>query len=149
MTPAAIEATIKLTAVAFALTLVFVTGWTVRGWAEAEGKFQLEQKLSTAKDENDKLKTELGVKHAAENQVIAGLSDELRTLRLRLPKGCVQPVPASGGGNSNAGGGEFPTSAQAAFDRFNGGLAKLARDADDMTATCRVVMEWAKAQSHK
>lgn len=136
----------RLAVAAAVSVMLFVSGWMVRGWYEAENKFQLEQKLNAAQVANDKLKTELGVRHEAERQTIAGLSDELRGLRLRLPKGCVQPNPAGGSSVQTTGAGEFPTAPQEAFDRFNGELAKLAKDADEVVATCRVVIDWAKAQ---
>lgn len=96
--------------------------------------------------QNDALKTELEVKHANDQKQIDALAADIRRLRVRLPAGCGNANPASGSSDTVAGSQPLPTASQDALDRFNEGLGELAKEADDVVASCRVVMDWAKAQ---
>lgn len=121
-------------------------GWLSHGWKYDADQLEAANKLAVAVAENDRLKIELGVKHEEERKKIADLAATLAAGRVRLPKGCFQPDSSSGGASATPGTGTLPASPQGAFDRFNGGVAELAREADELMATCRVVVDWAKKQ---
>lgn len=95
---------------------------------------------------NDALKTKLEVNHANDQKQIDTLAADIRRLRVRMPAGCSNVIPASGGADTAPASQPLPVDPQIAFDAFEAGLGELAKEADDAIANCRVVMEWAKAQ---
>lgn len=124
-----------------------VVGWVAHGWKYDAEQSKLKDSLIAATAKNDELKTQLGVKHEQERKDIANAAATLAAGRVRLPKGCVQSIPATGSSISTTGTGELPDAHQQALDRFKRGVDEVVRDADEMLASCRVVMEWAKAQN--
>ncbi|MFA6015908.1 MAG: hypothetical protein WC742_12660 [Gallionellaceae bacterium] len=80
------------------------------------------------------------------------LAADNHALRVQLPQAayCSQAT-ATGGGIPGAAGGELlseaPTDPQAALDRFMEDADADSYSSDQQIASCRVVMEWAKAQS--
>lgn len=102
--------------------------------------------LARQQSDNDALKTELEVKHAADQKQIDALAADLRRLRVRLPAGCGNSNPTSGSTDTVASSQPLPTSSQDALDRFNEGLGELAKEADDVVANCRVLQQWSLNQ---
>lgn len=129
--------------IAAVCALMFASGWTVRGWKESEAALEIAQKTQQKAFANAAIISKLqGERNASKNHIDA-LTSDLRGLRLRLPKGCAQPRPTSGGGDATTGDGDVPNEAQDALDRFTRGVAEIARDADEMVEQCRVVSKWA------
>lgn len=128
------------------IVLSFSSGWLVHGWKYDAEQFEAAKKLAIAVSDNDRLKTELGVKHENERKEIADAAATLAAGRVRLPKGCIKSDSTAGSAVPATATGELPDANQQALDRFKRGVDEVARDADELLATCRVVMEWAKVQ---
>lgn len=124
----------------------FSSGWIIHGWKYAAEQLKLNKELIAATARNDEFKTQLGVKHEQERKEIANAAATLAAGRVRLPVGCLKTDAPSGSAVSVTGTGEFSDSHQEALDRFKRGMDEVAKDADEMLATCRVIVEWAKKQ---
>lgn len=136
----------KLGLIAAIFLVGLSTGWVSHGWKYDADQLDAANKLAVAVAENDRLKTELGVKHEAERKQIADLAATLAAGRVRMPKGCITPNGPSGSANPTPGTGTLSNDPEEALNRFTRGMGQLTKEADEMLATCRVVMEWAKAR---
>lgn len=98
--------------------------------------------------ENDTLKTRLEVKKNEEDAVVDQLANHPVVTSLRLPEAIYpgQGNAATGGQTVVAGAWPLPIDPNDALEAFTAGLAKLALEADQVTAQCRVVTSWAAAQ---
>lgn len=136
----------KLSIAAAVFLLGLSSGWVVHGWKyDADAKAAADA-LIVAIADNDRLKTELGVNKNEELKTVANTAATLAAGRVPMPAGCLKSDPAAGSSVPATGTGELPDAHQQALDRFKRGVDEVAKDADEMLATCRVVMEWAKAQ---
>lgn len=100
---------------------------------------------------NDLLKTELETKHAENQKIVDDLHTTINRLRIVLPKTATcgdnsQTDTSSGSKGGAAGAGALPADAQESLDRFTAGVADLAHEADTLTESCRVVIDWARRQ---
>ena len=137
---------LKAASSAAVIAIAFSSGWVVHGWKYDAAQLALQKSVAAKAEENDALKTKLGVQYDADQKRIDALADDLRGIRVRLPKGCIQPNTPARGSDATARNGTLPANPQDAFDTFAGELGRMTKEADDTVASCRVVLEWAKAQ---
>lgn len=142
----------SVVAVLGAISGIFIAGDHYRGAKDAAAHQievnAIQQVVLEQATENDTLKTHLEVQKNEENTVVDRLANHPVVTSLRLPAAnCAdQSHTAPGGQPAIAGAGTLPTANDDSFARFTEGLAKLALEADQLTAQCRVVTNWAAAQ---
>jgi hypothetical protein len=154
--PSAFTAVVFMAIPVALLLLGFFAGVKVEGGAAAKEKLELQEQhtaqLAAAfKDYQAKIEAQ----RKRDKEAIDGYITELaqvdsryreltRTDRLRLPRSVCDPnpVPPSSPGESRLAEGVAPTVVLP--ERVEADLRQLARTADEVTAQCRAIIEWAE-----